>query len=83
MWAPRNFDALPLWRDAIGIPVSAAPAIAVWWFHRRRGAKDRATAEGLALGAVRPMDYVTALIGLNFLTGGLVAVLGGCSDTPR
>jgi hypothetical protein len=74
--APRNFDALPLWRDAIGIPVSAAPAIAVWWFHRRRGAKDRATADGSALGAVRPMDYVTALTGLNFLTGGLVAVLG-------
>jgi hypothetical protein len=74
--APRSGAGLPVWHDVIGPPAAAVFAIVAWWAHRRFATREQAEVEdGSALRAVRPMDYMTALIGLGFLTVGLVGLL--------
>ena len=77
--APRISDALPLWRDILQPSAAVVVLALAWWLHRSLGQREQAAiASGSSLRAVRPMDYVTALIGLGvfaFELATLVALL--------
>ncbi len=70
--APRASDALPLWRDILQPSVAVAVLVLAWWMHRVAAIREQTAIEnGSATRASRPMDYVTALIGLGFFATGL------------
>ena len=74
--SPTALDTAVAWRSAIEPPVGAAFLIVAWWAYRRLGAREQVALEGGSRWrAIRPMDYLTALIGLGFLVTGLTSLV--------
>jgi hypothetical protein len=61
--------------EALGPLLAVLPLIAAWAWHRRRAAWEWYWQSGSPLRAVRPMDYLTSLIGLAAFGGALVSFL--------
>jgi hypothetical protein len=54
----------PLWAEILALLLATLPMLAGWWWHRRRAAREWAAQPGTVLRAIRPLDYLTSLIGL-------------------
>jgi hypothetical protein len=61
--------------EALGPLLAVLPLIAAWALHRRRAAWEWYWQSGSPLRAVRPMDYLTSLIGLAVFGGALASFL--------
>ena len=61
--------------EALGPLLAVLPLIAAWAWHRWRAAWEWYWQSGSPLRAVRPMEYLTSLIGLAAFGGALVAFL--------
>jgi hypothetical protein len=64
-----------LWGEILVPSAATVPLIAGWWWHRRAAVHEWVAESGGALPAVRPIDYMTALVGLAVFGGALVSFL--------
>jgi hypothetical protein len=56
--------AQPLWAEILTSLLVTLPMVAGWWWHRQRATREWAFQPGTALRAIRPLDYLTSIIGL-------------------
>lgn len=70
----------PVWADVLAPLLVALPMIAGLWWHRRRAIRESFYQPETALRAVRPLDYVTAIIGLAVFGGALTMFIAAIAQ---